>query len=75
MSAGRTGNRYRTTIDTGDAPVRDLSIGHTLPRGSRVHSVELDGKRHGYQTRLTNRGLEVTVKTGPGEHTLHVTSR
>ena len=75
VSAGRTGDAYRTTVDTGDTPVRDLSIGHTLPRGSLVRSVELDGKRHGYQTRLTNRGLEVTVKTGPGEHTLHVTSR
>ena len=51
-----------------------LSIGHTLPRGSQVQSVVLDGKRHGYGERVTNRGLEVTVKTGPGEHTLVVTA-
>jgi hypothetical protein len=75
VSAGRTGNKYRTTVDTGDAPVRRLFLGHTLPRGVWVKSVELDGARHGFQTRLTNRGLEVTVKTGAGEHTLVVTSR
>jgi hypothetical protein len=74
VSAGRTGDAYRTTVDTGDAPVDRLSIGHTLPRGSHVRSVMLDGKRHGYRKRLTNRGLEVTVKTRPGQHTLVVTS-
>jgi hypothetical protein len=74
VSAGRTGDAYRTTVDTGDAPVDRLSIGHTLPRGSHVRSVVLDGKRQGYRKRLTNRGLEVTVKTRPGQHTLVVTS-
>jgi hypothetical protein len=74
VSAGRTGDAYRTAVETGDAPVDRLSIGHTLPRGSRVRSVVLDGKRHGYRERVTNRGLEVTVKTGAGEHTLVVTA-
>jgi hypothetical protein len=75
VSAGRTDDDgYRTTVDTGDAPVDRLSIGHTLPRGSRVKSVMLDGKRHGYRKRLTNRGLEITVKAAPGEHTLVVTT-
>ena len=75
VSAGRTGSAYRTTVDTDDAPVRRLAIGHTLPRGSRVASVMLDGKRHGFRKRLTNRGLEVTVKASPGSHTLVVTAR
>jgi hypothetical protein len=75
VSAGRAGDAYRTTVDTGDAPVRGLAIGHTLPRGSRVESVKLDGKRHGFRKWVTNRGLEVTVKTDPGEHTLVVTVR
>jgi hypothetical protein len=75
VSAGRSGDAYRTTVDTGDAPVRRLFIGHTLPRDARVKSVVLDGKRHGYRKRLTNRGLEITVKARPGEHTLVVTVR
>jgi hypothetical protein len=41
--ASHDGNRYRTTTDTGDAPVKTYRIGHTLPRGARVASVELDG--------------------------------
>jgi hypothetical protein len=75
VSAGRTGSAYRTTVDTADAPVSELVIGHTLPRGSQVRSVTLDGERQPASRRLTNRGLEVTVETGPGEHTLVVTAR
>jgi hypothetical protein len=75
VSAGRTGKAYRTTVDTGDAPVDRLAIGHTLPRRARVESVVLDGERHRFRERLTNRGLEVSVETGPGEHTLVVTVR
>lgn len=75
VAAGRTGKQYRTTIDADDAPARRLELGHTLPRGARVKSVRLDGRRSGYRARLTNRGLEVTVKTRPGEHTLEVTAR
>jgi hypothetical protein len=75
VAASRDGNRYRTAADTGDAPVERLVIGHTLPRGSKVRSVMLDGRRAGWQARETNRGLEVTVKTGPGDHTLIVESR
>ena len=29
--------------DTDDAPLRTFRIGHTLPRGATVASVELDG--------------------------------
>jgi hypothetical protein len=73
VRASRTGNRYVTEVDTGSAPIDRLRIGHTLPRGSQVAAVFLDGKRRGKgQRRLTNRGLEVSVRTKPGEHTLEV---
>ncbi|MGH2947823.1 MAG: glycogen debranching protein [Solirubrobacteraceae bacterium] len=75
VRALREGNRYRTRVDTGDAPVERLRIGHTLPRGSKVRSVTLDGKRTGWQARETNRGLEVTVKARPGERTVVVETR
>ena len=75
VAARKAGNRYRTMVDAG-APVRELSLGHTLPRGSRVQSVALDDQRvRKYRVRLTNRGLEVTVKTHPGRHSLVVTAR
>jgi hypothetical protein len=72
VKAGHQGNRYRTRVNTGTAPLQRLIIGHTLPRGSRPTAVFLDGSRHGAQTRTTNRGVEVTVKTGPGRHVLEV---
>jgi hypothetical protein len=51
-------------------------IGHTVPRGSTVTRVVLDGRRlTGWTTRTTNRGLEVTVPTKAGSHTLVVTTR
>jgi hypothetical protein len=34
VRAAHQGNRYRTKIDTGTAPVQRLTIGHTLPHGS-----------------------------------------
>ena len=74
--ATRAGNRYATTTDTSDVPrVRTFRIGHTLPRGSTVASVQLDGSAvTGYRTRETNRGLEVWVQADAGErHTLVVT--
>jgi hypothetical protein len=37
-----------------------------------VRSVTLDGRPADYDARETNRGLEVTVETGRGEHTLVV---
>ena len=37
-------------------------IGHTLPRGARVKSVRLDGRRAEYRTRMTNRGQEILVR-------------
>ena len=69
VAASRDGDRYRTTVDT-DVRLRRLDIGHTLPRGSAVRSVTLDGRRVDWAARSTNRGLEVTVPAGAGEHTL-----
>ena len=67
---------YRTTVDTGSvAASQELAIGHTLPRGSRVESVTLDGRRVGWEAEETNRGLEVTVETRPGERRLVVRTR
>src|SRR5215212_1853016 len=72
VRAAREGNRYRTEIDTGSAPVDRLYLGHTLPRGSTPVAVFLDGQARDPQVRTTNRGVEVTVKTGPGHHVLEV---
>jgi hypothetical protein len=73
VKAAREGNRYRTEIDTGNAPVQQLYLGHTLPHGSTPAAIFLDGKpRDPFQVRTTNRGVEVTVKTGPGHHVLEV---
>ena len=73
--AARRGNKYLTRVDTGSADVERLRIGHTLPRGATVRSVRLDGRRVGWRSRRTNRGLEVTVKSRRGDHTLVVKAR
>jgi hypothetical protein len=75
VAASRQGRDYRTKVDTGSAGVRELVIGHTLPRGSRVESVWLDGRRVRWRESETNRGLEVTVDARPGERRLLVRSR
>jgi len=75
VAASRSGGRYRTTVDTGSAHVKELAIGHTLPHGAKVRSVRLDGKRAHWRARETNRGLEVTVETRRGDHTLVVDTR
>jgi hypothetical protein len=75
VQASHVGSRYTTVTHTGSVPVRDYFIGHTLPRGATVASVELDGMpvRH-YESRETNRGLEVRVTAAPrARHTLVVT--
>jgi hypothetical protein len=75
VQASRDRKRYRTEVDTGDAPVTKLMIGHTLPRGADVRTVVLDGQAADAQTRTTNRGVEVTVNTGAGHHVLEVLAR
>ena len=72
VKAARDGRRYTTTVKAKHVPATRLWIGHTLPLGSSVQSVRLDGDRVGYTARRTNRGLEITVKTRPGSHTLEV---
>lgn len=72
VQASRAGKTYTTKVQVG-APITKLAIGHTLPAGSAVAKVELDGVAVTPQTRTTNRGLEVTVDTGAGTHTLVVT--
>jgi hypothetical protein len=74
VRASRAGNTYSTTVDVGSAPVDRLTLGHTLPRGSQVQEVLLDGSPVDYDTVLTNRGLEVLVPAAAsGAHTLVVT--
>jgi hypothetical protein len=71
VSAARDGERWRTRVRL-EADVR-LWIGHTLPAGTEVGSVRLDGDRVRFQERVTNRGVEVLVRArGAGTHTLSV---
>jgi hypothetical protein len=76
--ASHDGNRYTTVTDTDDVALRTFRIGHTLPRGSTVGSVVLDGRPVAvadYRAVQTNRGVEVTVAAEPGRrHTLVVTA-
>jgi hypothetical protein len=75
--ASRSRAGYTTKVDATDTPVRELLIGHTLPRGSRPADVRLDGHRvKHYDARETNRGLELTVAASPGrQHTLTITTK
>ena len=73
VRAERTGRRYVTSVRTDDLRLRDLRIGATLPRGTKVDSVTLDGRRVRRPiVRETNRGVEVTVRTDGGRHTVVV---
>ena len=74
VQASRGSGRYTTAVDTGSAPVQQLIIGHTIPRGVRPATVRLDGVAVTPQTRTTNRGAEVTVATSGGRHTLEITA-
>ena len=69
------GGRYLTTVDvSGATGVRALRIGATLPAGSGGPKVVLlDGRPvRDVRATATNRGLELTVVTTPGPHTLLV---
>jgi hypothetical protein len=55
--------------------VKNVVIGHTLPRGATIDSVSLDGVSiSDYVTRVTNRGIEVTVPTDRGRHVLEIST-
>jgi hypothetical protein len=76
VSASHTGASYQTTVSThGAVGARLVMIGATLPHGTQPTAVYLDGQlvAH-YQLVQTNRGAEVSVATGPGQHTVTVTS-
>jgi Integrase core domain len=72
--AAHDGSTYTTKVDATDTPVRELLIGHTLPREAQPALVLLDGHPvNHYDARLTNRGLEVSLQTQPGgKHTLTI---
>jgi hypothetical protein len=74
--ASHSGSSYTTKVNASHTPVSKLVVGHTLPSGSTVKSVELDGSKvSNFDTRTTNRGLEVTVPAKAGEqHTLVMTA-
>ena len=76
VTASVLGSRYTTTLAVDSAVGADkVWIGHTLPRGSTVTQVVLDGRvLSDWTSRTTNRGLEVTVPTKAGSHTLVVTA-
>jgi len=73
--------RYTTTVALHGLSLRRMVLGVTLPLGSRVGTVTLDGRRarHG-SVQVTNRGMEVTVPVRRGArdgapHTLVLTVR
>ena len=57
--------------------LRELLVGHTVPRDEEIASVTLDGEPTGdYKIRRTNRGNEVLVEAAPGGvHTLEVVTQ
>jgi hypothetical protein len=72
--ASHAGGRYVTRIATHGVRARVVRIGHILPRGTRPRAVRLDGVPvKGFEKRDTNRGTELTVRAGPGRHTLTIT--
>ncbi|MET0686287.1 MAG: glycogen debranching protein [Solirubrobacteraceae bacterium] len=77
VHASRDGSAYTTKVDAAGVPgLETLWVGHTLPRDATVASVQLDGAPvTDYESRVTNRGLEVRVAADPGSmHTLVVTA-
>jgi hypothetical protein len=75
IRAAQSGGMYTTEVGAANTPGSVLTIGATLPRGTQPHHVVLDGtEASNYATTLTNRGLEVTVRTRPGAHHVLVVS-
>jgi hypothetical protein len=62
VSASADNGTYRTTVDP-NVTLRELVVGHTIPRTAEISSVTLDGKPiDDYNVRKTHRGKEVLVK-------------
>jgi hypothetical protein len=74
VRARRDGKRYTTTVDARHLSASQLWIGATLPPGSGVRRVTLDGKGADYSARTTDRGLEIVVQTRPGDHEVVVSA-
>jgi hypothetical protein len=74
VRVSRRGDRYTTTVDARRVPAKRLRIGYTLPHGSTVGGVELDGRPAAYRARETNRGVEVTVRADAGRHEVVVSA-
>jgi hypothetical protein len=71
-TASHAGKTYTTTAD---APAGwELTLGHTVPAGATVVSVDLDGAAVPWSVNDTTRGREVHVTTTTGgPHTVVVT--
>jgi hypothetical protein len=72
--ASRGDHVYRTAVDAA-VGLRQLTLGATLPPGTHVERVLLDGRPVEGHARETNRGLEVLADAGRkagGEHVLVV---
>ncbi|WP_228546293.1 hypothetical protein [Halegenticoccus tardaugens] len=75
VSVRADGSTYETAVDP-DVDLDELVVGHAVPRNAEVSSVTLDGEEVCYETRETNRGLEILVEADPsGERTLVVETR
>jgi hypothetical protein len=77
VRAERSGSRSTTTVTVDDVEgLRELRVGATLPAGTEVERVTLDGDRVARPTvRETNRGVEVTVRaSSSGRHVVVVTA-
>ena len=73
VEASHTASRYTTEIDVQGGEVKNVVIGHTLPRGATIDSVSLDGVPiTDFVKRETNRGIELTVPTDRGRHILEI---
>jgi hypothetical protein len=64
VTATHSGNTWTTTVKS--ALACTLHVGATLPAGSTIHSVTLNGTSAAYQVRDTNAGRQVFVSTSCG---------
>lgn len=76
VTASHSGSTYVTDATVSSAVTAKLLLGHTLPAGSKIASVTLNGQPVPFTTRTTNRGEEVLVPaaTGSPQHLVIVTA-
>jgi hypothetical protein len=68
--AARGGHEYRTIVHAG-LGLRRLTLGHTVPLGSKIEKILLDGRYVKPRLRETNRGLEVLATVSGTADDLH----